>query len=528
VRDRVDAAADPVLAARVRQKLAHHLLNAERPEDALAEAGAALQLLPVDPPSPDRVWTAAVYARAAGSLKDFEDARRFADEALAGARTLGLADAEADVLATLAVLAYVEGTSDTAADRLMEARDRAAAAGDLGVELRATYNFAANRYYQADLTPAAEAIDSGVERADGHGMTWSVYAVELRVLQVIARYVLGDWDGSLRAARLTGDQAADPVPDPVAARLATAVLYVQVGRGDAGAAEQVSQLRHGWHYDPQIALIAGGCGADALQWRGDRVGAVAAVDEAMEWVDKVWGQWQIGGIWLAALGVSAAADRAAEARLRRDDADEQVALADAARLIDHARTVDHLGRPRGRKMGPEGTAWLVRAEAEWARAEGRVDPELWQAAVTAFDYGYPYEVARGRWRLAETLVAADRRAEAAEQARLAYETAELLGAQPLRDAVAALARRARLDVGERIRPVEADVLLTPRERDVLALLAEGRTNRQIGSSLFISEKTASVHVSNILAKLGASGRAEAVAIAHQRGLLPLRPAESAS
>jgi DNA-binding CsgD family transcriptional regulator len=66
------------------------------------------------------------------------------------------------------------------------------------------------------------------------------------------------------------------------------------------------------------------------------------------------------------------------------------------------------------------------------------------------------------------------------------------------------------------------VLLTPRERDVLALLAEGRTNRQIGGTLFISEKTASVHVSNILGKLGASGRAEAVAIAHRRGLLPVR------
>ena len=63
-------------------------------------------------------------------------------------------------------------------------------------------------------------------------------------------------------------------------------------------------------------------------------------------------------------------------------------------------------------------------------------------------------------------------------------------------------------------------MLTPREAEVLALLAQGRTNRQIGAELYISEKTASVHVSNILAKLGAGGRTEAVAIAAQRGLLP--------
>ena len=61
--------------------------------------------------------------------------------------------------------------------------------------------------------------------------------------------------------------------------------------------------------------------------------------------------------------------------------------------------------------------------------------------------------------------------------------------------------------------------LTPREREVLSLVAAGRTNRQIGAELFISEKTAGVHVSNILGKLGASGRTEAAAIAHRLGLV---------
>jgi DNA-binding CsgD family transcriptional regulator len=86
--------------------------------------------------------------------------------------------------------------------------------------------------------------------------------------------------------------------------------------------------------------------------------------------------------------------------------------------------------------------------------------------------------------------------------------------------VEALARRARLVTEVTgARQAEASAVLTPREAEVLALVAQGLTNRQIGGRLFISEKTASVHVSNILAKLPASGRTEAVAIAAARGML---------
>jgi DNA-binding CsgD family transcriptional regulator len=90
-----------------------------------------------------------------------------------------------------------------------------------------------------------------------------------------------------------------------------------------------------------------------------------------------------------------------------------------------------------------------------------------------------------------------------------------MGARPLLDAVGALARRGRLEGAVRT----GDDLLTDREAEVLALVAQGLTNRQIGERLFISGKTVSVHVSNLLAKLGVAGRAEAVAVAHRRGLL---------
>jgi DNA-binding NarL/FixJ family response regulator len=115
--------------------------------------------------------------------------------------------------------------------------------------------------------------------------------------------------------------------------------------------------------------------------------------------------------------------------------------------------------------------------------------------------------------------------------RAALETAEHLGARPLEQAVLAMAERAGLRLrphdgrAEPVRPTGPDPL-TPRERSVLALVAEGRTNRQVGQALFISEKTVSVHLSRVMAKLGASSRTEAVSVAYSRGLLA--PADHAS
>jgi DNA-binding NarL/FixJ family response regulator len=122
--------------------------------------------------------------------------------------------------------------------------------------------------------------------------------------------------------------------------------------------------------------------------------------------------------------------------------------------------------------------------------------------------------------LAQALLAGDDRAAAAQELKEAHAVAVRLGARPLREAVEALARRGRIELEGVGRLVPTSAVFTPREAEVLALLAQGRTNKQIGAELYISEKTASVHVSNILAKLEANGRTEAVAIAAQRGLLP--------
>jgi len=138
--------------------------------------------------------------------------------------------------------------------------------------------------------------------------------------------------------------------------------------------------------------------------------------------------------------------------------------------------------------------------------------------------GFVYESARGRWRLAEALAGTGQREEAEHEWKLATDAAERLAAVPLLTALADVARRARLGLRPASYPPGVLAGLTAREREVLELLSEGMSNREIADKLFIAPKTASVHVSNILAKLGASSRTEAAAIAYRQGPAVEEPA----
>lgn len=185
-----------------------------------------------------------------------------------------------------------------------------------------------------------------------------------------------------------------------------------------------------------------------------------------------------------------------------------------------------------RKLTTGAPLWLAYEKwtrAELDRAENRATADTWSDVITAFEaLERPYDLAQVRHRLAEALLAIggeDERARATELLRLTRATAVHLGARPLADATTHLAQRARLTLTAAA-PLPAtdpaDALgLTARERDVLRLVSVGRTNRQIAEELFISPKTASVHVSNILGKLGVSGRGEAAAMAHRMGLFPV-------
>jgi DNA-binding CsgD family transcriptional regulator len=224
-----------------------------------------------------------------------------------------------------------------------------------------------------------------------------------------------------------------------------------------------------------------------------------------------------GGLWLSALGLAALADHAASCRQRRDDTGVVAALAQGALLLERVERIVTGGHGRPGDLGPEGRAWHARGVAEHARLLGEPTVEAWTEALAAFGYGHVFEQARCHWRLAEALVAAGDRAAAATHAQAAIAAAARMDAVPLKEAVAATVSRSRLSGSAG----EADAVLTRREREVLALVAEGMTNREIGKRLFISDKTASVHLSNVMTKLNVTSRTEAVTVAHRRGLLDL-------
>jgi DNA-binding NarL/FixJ family response regulator len=223
-------------------------------------------------------------------------------------------------------------------------------------------------------------------------------------------------------------------------------------------------------------------------------------------------------IRVSAIGLAAHADRAAQARATGDTEAARAEVEAAEELVTAARDGAAFTRQPGFVLGIEGRGWLARAEAEWRRAQGSDDPAVWQSVVGAFAPGFVYEIARARWRLAQALAEAGRRDEAQQEWEQANDVAGRLGAAPLQHALADLARRARLGPREPgYQAPGALAALTAREREVLRLLSEGRSNREIAAALFIAPKTASVHVSNILGKLGAASRTEAAAIAYREG-----------
>ena len=145
----------------------------------------------------------------------------------------------------------------------------------------------------------------------------------------------------------------------------------------------------------------------------------------------------------------------------------------------------------------------------------------WMAAASADRFEVSFPAAYARFRQAEAVVRmGGSRPDAAALLADARRRAAALGARPLQEAIDELSRRARLDDDGSDEGDDAGPLpgLSPREREVLSLVAIGRSNRQIAEQLYISPKTASVHVSNILAKLGVSSRGEAAAVAHRLGV----------
>ena len=228
---------------------------------------------------------------------------------------------------------------------------------------------------------------------------------------------------------------------------------------------------------------------------------------------------------LHGLGVRAEAELAERARSRRQETDVADARSRAETLLgDLDRTL-----AAADQAPPEALAQRALALAEWSRVAGVSRPESWRTAVAAWDaLGQPHPAAYARLRAAQAmLTAGGDRAAAAELLADAHRTASALGAAPLRDEVELLARRARLSVEPAPTPAEPALEetggLTAREFDVLRLLADGLTNREIGERLFISQKTVGAHVAHVFDKLGVHSRLEAAVRAQQLGLVERAP-----
>ena len=512
----IDEDAEPLRAAMAYDRLSSYLLDVEPEldlarirEQILAASERAVELVPQQPPTPLRARVAAGLARSLILARDYQGARRRGDEALAVARAAGSIGDEARALVIVSILELRFGDVETARLLLRDADRAAAAARNRPLELQARHALAAFELDLGNLAAACAALDQATELAGRSGLAWSGLGIDSRVLRCIAYYEVGSWDEAERVA-----SAADERRPAVSA----SALYVEVGRGRAAAVDRLARLVPYRKTDQYVAYLAGGCEADLARWQGDPERSSRLARETLSTQEEAGTPWVLSAIWPAALALAAEGDLAERARAAGDQAALKEHLAIGEDVLARARGALQRARDVGRQVGPEALAWLARAEAEWTRVEGRPDPGRWSAAADAFGYGYLYEEARCRWRMAEALLAEGDRERAATQARAAHEIAARLGAAPLLSTLEALGRRGRLDLGVQPPPSPDGASLTPRELEVLRLVAAGRSNGQIAEALFISRKTASVHVSNILAKLGVHTRTEAAAAAHRMGI----------
>ena len=220
-------------------------------------------------------------------------------------------------------------------------------------------------------------------------------------------------------------------------------------------------------------------------------------------------------------GTVAEVELALDARARREPLDPDATAARLRERIAAARDAAKAGQ--GTEEAPDSAAHLAHAAATVTRLHDS-DPEAWAEAARRWVHlGDPYWLSTARVREAEAAAARGETARAAEALREAHRLGASLPSEPLLADIEAVSRRTRLSVEAPVaRVLESSAIdqlgLTAREAEVLSLVAAGQTNRQIGEALFVSEKTASVHVSNILRKLGVSSRVDAAAVAQRLGV----------
>jgi DNA-binding CsgD family transcriptional regulator len=516
VRDHLDQAPDG-LDARDRARLllawaAAAVVNESR-EDPTVATAEALELIG-DEPGRLRTRALSLHARCLADESRDEEAAKHAGEALAMAQRFGMHQAAAEAATTLAALDGRLGHFDSAVHALTEVVASARAANDTEAEMRGRFHLAMMDLENGRLAEAEELFRQAAEAASASGRPWAPYGFDARYQQATVAMLRGRWDETLAIANPAGESP----PADAEALLLTIGMMVGAGRGDQGALRHYEPLKATW---PREALVAVNTGAAAIDLLGDR-GDLASVwqvhDEVVASAGAIWNPEFQARVRLSALvlGQLASAVRSLPASARG----EQLRRADE--LLAVVESIHRTASSGPRTFGPEGRAWVARTHAEHLRLRWLSGVEVpsmeelaaaWKESVTGFDvFGHRHEAARSRARAAAVQAAGGNVAEAARLAAEARAVAAELGARPLLDELAGLG-------GVRAASARSEADLTPREREILALVADGRSNGEIAKQLFISTKTVSVHVSNILAKLGAAGRTEAAAIGRRRGLL---------
>lgn len=428
------------------------------------------------------------------------------EQALALARELGAGEAEVRALTVLGGDLVYLGRGEEGAAHFRQALQLAEEIGDhLGLA-RAYTNFTDALTMLGRFSESARLGQAGLQVMRRYGINNTLLVAN----QTEALLAIGDWDEADRLSRaaLRGITSSFPY------WLLTIRADVEIGRGEFDAARAHLQDANPTRRENRVHGLYDACLAELALWERRWTDADAAIQDGLAQARQR--EAAHIRVQMCAKGLRAQAELVALARARRDAGAIGNWLTRARELV----TVARRAAAEASAVTPNAGGWLALAEAEYERARGPARPRSWSQAAAAWQrLERPPLVAYCHWRQAEALVAAGAfRTEAAVPAREAHAIAARIGARPLLRELELLAQRARLDLTPPPAPFprekhgsEEILGLTPREAQVLNLLARGYTNREIAAALVISVKTVSVHVSHILRKLGAPNRLEAAA-----------------
>jgi DNA-binding CsgD family transcriptional regulator len=519
---------DPVRLALLHERLGRYLWVTGDAEAALASYHEAVDLMPPEPPTPELARVLAAHGQILMLRGRPRESRRRCEQAIEVARNVGARAEEGHALNTLGVDISSLGDRATGIEHLTEAKGIAEELGWIDEIGRVYVNLSEEIDWDGRTADAAELALEGADVMRRHGARSYVAFLETEVAQRQVR--LGRLDEAEATVRRINEAGAYGLGATICG---DAEADIALARGELEkAAEAVVRARSGlgrtrdsMFYGPTAAIEVD----VALRRSADE--GMRAFEEALERLAgaEYGEEYAFSTARLYARGVRAYAEAAERARALGDDDGLDRAQRGAAAALERFDGV--LAPDLYEEGAPAPTALAHRAvaAAELTRLAGRSDAATWAAAAERWRaLEIPLERAYAEWRQAEALLlAAEARSAAGELLSRAAASTRDAGATALLGEIESLARRARLSL-DGAEPVaagdgdrdSADRLgLTERESEVLELVAQGCTNREIGETLFISEKTASVHVSRILGKLGVRGRVEAATKAQALGLV---------